>query len=156
LNTRSRDASNRFAERRKREDEAPRLRTAVPRLDTLRLEVEEHPGASSIGGTKHVRLIVVEHAPALFLMPCGDPGCRDGGHDVTSPILRALRDRNPRFQGDDTCAGHVLTDSMLRHLRQGEPKFTVDDVCSGSIGTAVCGRVVHVTGVATYSDTPAV
>ena len=126
MNRRNSEAAQRFAERRRREDEAPRLQVAVPGLESLRLEIAEGRSSSIDADLSHVRKIVVEHAPALFILPCGDPGCRDGGHDVTSTILRSLRDRNPRFQGEDTCAGHV--------------------------GTAPCPRVLRYVGIATYKS----
>lgn len=124
MNHRSREASQRFAERRKREDDAPRLKAVVPELEALALEVNEHRGASAIGGSKHLRRVVVEHAPALFVLSCGNPSCKDGGHDITAEVLR--------------------------HLRQHETDFSIEDVCSGSIGTASCGRVIKVSAKASY------
>lgn len=120
------DAAQRFAERRKREDDAPRLSTVVPRLDTLRLEVEERRGVALSAESKHVRHVVVAGAPALFVVPCGDRECKDGGHD--------------------------LTDAILRPLSTGATTFSIDDACPGSVGNgrAACGRVVHVTANATY------
>ncbi|HEV3192223.1 MAG TPA: hypothetical protein VGY54_17040 [Polyangiaceae bacterium] len=120
------DAAIRFAERRRREDEAPRLREVVPELATLKLEVEERHGAmaTSVGAPKHVRLVVVDNAPALFALPCGDASCRDGGYDVT--------------------------DGVLRHLRAREGQFELEDSCMGNVGTASCGRTLHLTAIATY------
>jgi hypothetical protein len=118
------EAAQRFAERRRREDEAPRLRERVPALASLRLEIEERRGATSTGDPKHVRLIVVDSAPALFFLPCGDHACRDGGHDVTDPVLRALG--------------------------SGATRFELDDACTGMVGSADCGRVMHVVVTATY------
>jgi hypothetical protein len=118
------EASQRFAERRRREDEAPRLLERVPELTGLRLEVEERRASSNAADSKHVRHVVVDRAPALFFLPCGDPACKDGGHDVTSPLMRGLMGRETKFEAEDTC--------------------------SGSVGTAPCGRVLHVVGIATY------
>ena len=114
----------RFAERRKREDESPRLTAEVPRLKSLRLEIEERSGAGPVAEPMHVRRVVVEHAPALFVLPCGDTRCKDGGHDVTH--------------------------SVLRSLRAGETRFDGQDVCAGSVGTGQCSRVLHFVAVATY------
>jgi len=122
---RSRDGAARFAERRQREDEAPRLRASYPTLATLKLEVEERRGASSMPETKHVRHVIVERAPALFVIMCGDSSCRDGGHDVTHAVLR--------------------------YLSSGSTDFEVEDQCSGTIGTAHCGRIVRVHALATYT-----
>src|ERR1700691_4968117 len=91
MHGKSREASERFAERRRREDEAPRLRDEIPSLRTMRLEVEEHRATSAVAETRHVRIVIVDRAPALFVLPCGDPDCRDGGHDVTSEIMDRLR-----------------------------------------------------------------
>lgn len=100
------------------------MRERIPDLATLRLEVEERRGTTSAGDPKHVRLIVVDSAPALFALPCGDHACRDGGHDVTDEVLRSLSARATHFE--------------------------IDDTCHGSIGTAACGAVMHVTVEATY------
>ena len=118
------EAALRFAERRRREDEAPRLSTEVPKLKTLQLEIEERSGGSSVAEPKHMRKVVVEHAPALFLIPCGDSRCKDGGHDVTHMILRSLRAGEAQFEGNDTCAG--------------------------SQGSGQCSRVLHYVATATY------
>ena len=121
---RSREAFLRFAERRRREDEARRLHEEVPRLQTLRLEVEEHRGNATFAETKHVRHVVVARAPSLFVLPCGDPDCRDGGHDVT--------------------------DALMQRLRAGETDFALEDACIGDVRGAKCDRVVMVKAVATY------
>jgi hypothetical protein len=123
MNRRYSEAAERFAERRRREDEAPRLRVRVPNLVSLRLEVEERRATSVAVESRHVRHIV-DSAPALFVLPCGDPACKDGGHDVTSMILRGLL--------------------------AGSERFEVEDVCLGEIGSARCGRAVKVTAIATY------
>ena len=124
MSFRSREGAARFAERRQRENDAPRLVGEVPNLATLRLEVEEHRGAAAMPETKHVRHVVVASAPALFLFPCGDTACRDGGHD--------------------------LTRALLQHLERGQTEFTLEETCTGTIGTASCGRTVRVRARATY------
>jgi hypothetical protein len=121
---RNSEAAQRFAERRRREDEARRLREQVPSLATLRLEIEERRGTVNAGDPKHLRLVVVDSAPALFELPCGDHACKDGGHD--------------------------LTDSVLANLSAGRTRFEVEDPCNGSIGTAHCGCVMRLVGMATY------
>ncbi len=124
MNSRLRgEAAQRFAERRRREEEAPRLHDSVPSLATLRLDVTESRGVSN-GDPKHTRIIVVETAPALFWLSCGDHACRDGGHDLTSSVMRGLHSR----------ATH----------------FGVEDTCYGSLGTAECGRLMRVQVTATY------
>jgi hypothetical protein len=120
---RNSEAAQRFAERRRREDAAPRLRTEVPGLVSLNLELTEQ-GAETTAAMKHLRRVVVESAPALFEIPCLDPACLDGGHDLTHSIMRALRARASTFEGEDAC--------------------------HGSVRTAACGRVLRYAVVATY------
>lgn len=114
-------------ERRLREDAAPRLASEVPGLVTLKLFIEDRSSASP-AQPKYVRHIVVEHAPALFLIGCTDPNCRDGGHDVTGPVMRALGRRETAFEGDDSC--------------------------TGALGPNPCLRVLHYQAVATYALHP--
>ena len=120
---RNNDAARRFAERRRREDEAPRLHAEVPALVTLDLTFAERKGDAT-GETSHVRRVVVASAPALFEITCGDASCLDGGHDLTHMIMRALRDRRTAFDGED--------------------------VCHGNVGAATCARVLRYTGAANY------
>jgi hypothetical protein len=115
-------AAQRFAERRRREDEAPRLCDQVPALRSLSIEIEECFGS---GTTKHIRHYVVGNARALFLVPCGDPRCTDGEHDLTSSVMHALRARETSFHGSDDCAGNV--------------------------GSSVCSRVLRFDGAAEYT-----
>jgi hypothetical protein len=117
MSGRWREAELRFNERRKREDEARRLHAQVPALRSLKLEVEEQRGTSALAETKHVRVIVVERAPALFLLPCGDRDCRDGGHDVTDAVLRGLQSHAERFEVEDTCIGNIRGAECGRTVR---------------------------------------
>jgi hypothetical protein len=105
FNRRYNAAAERYAERRRREDEAPRLHQEVPDLVSLSFEVEESNAGVVDPQQKYVRKIVVEHAPALFLVPCGDSRCTEGGHDVTSAVMRALRSHQTEFEGTDDCSG---------------------------------------------------
>lgn len=117
-------ASQRAADRRQREDEAPRLAAEVPDLLSLKLHVGERAGGAPVAEPGHVRRIVVEHAPALFLLPCGDSRCTDGGHDITYAVMRALREHRTTFSGEDHC--------------------------TGAIGSASCGRTLHFEAEAEY------
>jgi hypothetical protein len=112
----------RFAERRQREDDAPRLRDEVRDLIDLRLEVEDRAGV--IEGNRYTRCVVVEHAPALFLVPCGDPRCAGEEHDLTRMVMQALRSQKMSFHGEDAC--------------------------TGSVGASPCSRVLRFEAVATY------
>jgi hypothetical protein len=124
LNFRGREAAERAADRRKREDDAPRLRVDVPALATLKLTIQEGRGSVTSPETSYVRHVQVDRAPALFEIPCGDPACSGGGYDLTSPILRALR--------------------------SGAKEFAAEDACRGSIGNNGCGRTLKAIGTATY------
>jgi hypothetical protein len=107
-------AAQRFAERRRREQDAPRLREQVPNLVSLRLEIEERSGEA---GIKHVRRVVIDHAPALFLVPCGDAKCPDGEHDLTSAVMQALRAHETSFHGKDGCTGKAGLSPCSREVR---------------------------------------
>jgi hypothetical protein len=121
---RSREAFLRFAERRRREDEASRLQAEVPGLLALRLEIEEQRGSTPLVETRHVRHVVVARAPALFLLTCGDGECKDGGHDIT--------------------------DLVMQRLRESATEFIAEHECGGDLRGAPCGRVVRVRAAAKY------
>lgn len=118
------EAAQRAAARRQREDDAPRLRDKVPGLESLKLEIDEVRGAEAVAGASHIRRVVVEHAPALFVIPCSDRECKEGGHDVTEPILADLGAQKQAFDGQHACAGQV--------------------------GTAPCGLTMRYRATATY------
>ena len=114
----------RAAERRRREDEAPRLTTRVPRLESLVLTIEERRPGSVGADVQHVKRIVVGSAPALFDLSCCDRACKDGGHDVTRSIMMELERGTTEFEGEDTC--------------------------HGSLGSAQCSRILRYKAVAAY------
>ncbi len=114
---RSGPAAERLAERRRREDDAPRLIERVPQLESLRLEIQELRGGSAVPESTHVRCIPVSSAPALFELSCLDSFCKDGIHDLTYEILRALDERATSFRGEDACTGHTGNADCQRVLR---------------------------------------
>lgn len=116
MNRRQSDASIRYTERRRREDEAPRLSELFPKLESLRLDVSERRANVPLAEAGYIRRIVVEHAPALFLLPCGDSSCKEGGHDITHAILSALRAGSGRFEGHDACSGNIGSSQCSREL----------------------------------------
>jgi hypothetical protein len=118
------EVAGRLEERRRREAEAPRLAVMVPALEKLRIEVSERSANIARPEHTHTRHVVVPSAPALFVLPCHDSRCKDGGHDLTARILSALKAKQVRFEGEDACAGVV--------------------------GSAACTRVLDYVGVATY------
>ena len=111
------DVQRRVEERRQREEEAGRLRDEVPELLSLRLEIDETQGNVPLTAARYIRHVVVDQAPALFEVPCTDQHCRDGGHDLTSPILQALRAERREFDGEDACYGQIGRVSCGRILR---------------------------------------
>jgi hypothetical protein len=114
---RDKDAGRRFVERRQREDDAPRLAETIPHLQSLRLEVQERRSGISNPDASHIRHVVVATAPALFVLPCHDSRCKDGGHDVTREITAALRSHQGRFEGEDACCGVVGSANCERVLK---------------------------------------
>ena len=124
MGSKSREAAARFEERRKREDEAPRLAAEMPKLATLRLTIEERRAGAVGADSKHIRIVVVERAPALFEVRCGDPACDGGGYD--------------------------FTDALVRELRAGRAEAIIERTCDGVVGNAACGRVARMTANATY------
>jgi hypothetical protein len=108
-------AAQRYAERRQREDQAPRLHEQVPDLTSLRLEIAERSGPAQTQ-PNHIRRVVIDSAPALFLVRCGDPRCVDGDHDLTPAVMRALRAHQTSFDGNDDCAGSVGSSNCARAL----------------------------------------
>ena len=103
-------------ERWARADEAPRLSREVPQLRQLKLTLSEWRGPLEISGTAHSRLFVIDTAPAVFVIPCGDSRCRDGGHDLTYQIMHALAARQQHFEGEDECRGTLGGNSCDRTL----------------------------------------
>ncbi|GAC1353173.1 MAG: hypothetical protein NVS3B20_21480 [Polyangiales bacterium] len=126
MHRRNDEAAERSRARHQREDDAPRLGDQVPDLQDLGLEIAYVRGDSGISESKHVRRVVVDRAPALFVIPCGDRACKEGGHDVTFEVMRALRAGHTHFEGNHTC--------------------------SGNIGTGSCNTTVHYVGTARFSN----
>jgi hypothetical protein len=112
----------RFAERRRREDEAPRLAKEVPNLASLRLELADSGGVGS--PLRHIRRVLVDRAPAVFVVGCTDPRCVDGDHDLTFAVMRSLRAQQTKFAGSDDC--------------------------TGTLGPSPCGRVLQFEAFAEY------
>lgn len=111
-------------ERRKREDQAPRLLGEVPNLLSLRLEFVEHRGERQLAA--HAEPVALAHAAAFLEVPCGDESCRHGGYELTGAMMRALLAGTTHFEGRDECRGDT--------------------------GSAPCARVLHYSGAATYRD----
>lgn len=121
------EAAERASERRKREDDAPRLKVMVSDLATLKLEIGEYRKDGDTPQVSYTKHVVVERAPALFQIGCSDSDCADGGHDLTRSIMAALRVASTDFNGEDSCYGR----------RQGE----------------TCGKLLRYRVRATYAST---
>jgi hypothetical protein len=115
------EASLRQADRRRRDDEAQRLLSVVPALATLRIRLTEHRPTGPIVESVHIRPVSVPHAPARFEFPCMDAACEDGGHEVTSMIIKALGQGLETFEGEHPCRGRVGNVDCQRILR-----FTIE------------------------------
>ncbi|MCU0691841.1 MAG: hypothetical protein MUF54_10600 [Polyangiaceae bacterium] len=111
------EARQHLAEHRARADEAPRLGIEVPSLQTLRLALSESRAGLEIPGTSYAKLFVVHSAPAYFYVPCGDPRCKDGGHDITENVMAALRRSASYLEGTDSCLGQIGFSECARELR---------------------------------------
>jgi hypothetical protein len=104
-------------ERWKREDAAPRLADEAPELEQFKLEFSEWSHGRAIADSSRVRHIVVKSAAAFFEVPCGDPRCKDGGHDLTREVMLNVRKRQPTFAGRDRCSGYVGQRPCARSLQ---------------------------------------
>jgi hypothetical protein len=118
------EAAARRKARHDRDDASPRLLERVPRLQTLHFEITVSRRGAALRAERHVKRFVVAQAPARFIVTCTDPECRDGGHDVTERVLRALAAVRERFE--------------------------IEGLCAGSVDDGVCGRSVRITAHATY------
>jgi len=102
---RNSEAALRAAERRRRDDAAPRLSVEVPRLETLSLRMTDSE-STAFGAIEHTRRVPAT-AAALFEVPCGNRSCAGGGHDLTREIMHALRASLPHFEGKSACSGSL-------------------------------------------------
>ncbi len=89
--------------RRDKEDGSARLRDAVPSLSALHFQVSSRHGRAQLAETRHLKRFIVDQAPALFEMPCTDKACKEGGHDMTRDILKALNAAEARFEVENDC-----------------------------------------------------
>jgi hypothetical protein len=105
----------------------------LPDLATLDLELSERKGEADAEMT-HTKRVVIASAPAHFEIPCGDPSCDSGGHDLTHAVMRALRSKIRRFDGEDTCHGSVRSSQCGRVLRYAAVATYRSDAASGDPG----------------------
>lgn len=126
---RRRDAEReeRRIQRIQREDTAGKLLLRAPELTSLSLALHERRPEGCVSDNHYIRRIVVEHAHALFEIPCSYPQCEDGGYELTREILYALALQRERFEGEVPCGGQC--------------------------GAHACTRVLQYVGTATYRET---
>lgn len=122
------ERKERAVQRAERETAAGKLLARVPRLASISLVIDEKRPEGCVSDTHYIRRVVVEHAPALFEVPCSDRGCQDGGYEITREILAALASSRLEFQGEHACGGRV--------------------------GTLDCARVLRYKATATYAELP--
>jgi len=112
------ERKERRARRIAREESAGRLVVLAPDLKDFFISIDETQRSGSVvGGTRYIRRVVIDAAPALFELPCSDPRCEDGGYDVTAEILAALASRRTVFEGQCSCGGRSSTNDCGRVLR---------------------------------------
>ena len=116
FSSRRREMEERRDQRVQREDAAGKLLKRVPDLATLSLVIRETRPEGCVSNTQYTRRVVVEHAPALFEVPCSYPQCEDGGYDVTREILTALNGHQETFEGTVSCRGRCATLDCARVL----------------------------------------
>jgi hypothetical protein len=118
-------AMKRNAERVERETDVPRLLSQTPDLRSLYIEISESNRQDSMPSVPYIKRFVLESALALFWVPCGDPRCDGGGHDITHEVLAGLKSKQLRIEGED--------------------------FCNGDVGTGMCSRKVKFAAIATYA-----
>jgi hypothetical protein len=124
VNSKKRAASiQRATERREREALAPRLLHSCPELRSLRIHIEDR---FALAVTKHVRHVMVDRAPAYFVIACGDETCDSTGHDITHEVMAALRMKSA--------------------------VFTSEHPCEGNVGKAICTRTIYFTVTAEFAS----
>ena len=106
MQRRDQDLLEAVTERHRRENAAPRLRTEIERLKSLRLSFEDIRAEGRTLARSYAKPIVVATAPAYFEICCMEPRC-DGRHDLTQPVLRALQQSEVFFAGQSSCDGMI-------------------------------------------------
>ena len=114
---RRREVEERRIQRRERETAAGNLTDKAPDLASLSIEMHESRPDGCVSNNQYIRRIVVEHAPALFEIPCSYPQCEGGGYDLTRETLLALASHRPRFEGEHACRGQCASLDCTRVLR---------------------------------------
>ena len=102
--------------RREREVSAARLRERVPRLERLELLIRHDRDGHPCPEPSYVRRIPVATGPAIFWVPCSHADCTNGGHDITTFVMRALYAEQTHFEGSNRCMGQLGNMDCQRFL----------------------------------------
>jgi hypothetical protein len=121
------------SERWERENEAPRLLDVVGGLRSLRLELWESCDGEPTAGTRYIKHIIVARSAAHFEIPCSNPDCSGGGHDLSDELLAGLRKRQTRVRGTDACRGMVGDGPCKQILHYSASALFEDEAVSSSV-----------------------
>jgi len=108
---------------------APKLRTAFPGVEQLRIELNfEGGGAATPVPQSHVL-----HPPAraYFSFPCPYADC-DGRFELAAAVHEAVKDPSHRIEGVLECAGSRVSEFRSKPLCQLHLHFVLTAVCSSA------------------------
>jgi len=111
------EREERRVSRGQREAAAGKLLQRFPEVTSLDITVHEARPEGCVSDSHYIRRIVLEHAPALFEVPCSYPSCEDGGYDITRDVIDALGARDPKIEGEKACRGRCGALDCTRVLR---------------------------------------
>ena len=111
------EREERRVQRVQREAAAGKLLQRFPEITSLDIVVHEARPEGCVSDSHYIRRIVLEHAPALFEVPCSYPSCEDGGYDITHDVLEALAAKDPKIEGEKACRGRCGSLDCTRVLR---------------------------------------
>jgi hypothetical protein len=111
------EREERRVQRGQREAAAGKLMARAPDVLSLEIAIHEARPEGCVSDSHYIRRIVLEHAPALFEVPCSYPSCEDGGYDITHDVLDALAARDPKLEGEKACRGRCGALDCTRVLR---------------------------------------
>ena len=111
------EREERRVQRVQRESAAGKLLTRFPDVTSVDIAVHEARPEGCVSDSHYIRRIVLEHAPALFEVPCSYPSCEDGGYDITRDVIDALANRDPKVEGERPCRGRCGALDCTRVLR---------------------------------------
>jgi hypothetical protein len=111
------EREERRVQRVQREAAAGKLLQRYPEVASVDIAIHEARPEGCVSDSHYIRRIVLEHAPALFEVPCSYPSCEDGGYDITHDVLGAISARDPKVEGEKACRGRCGALDCTRVLR---------------------------------------